>query len=84
MLKDKTDFLQRCDDSFNYVIHTILSYAECDAVNGVRWDFGICFLAADPEEHKGVWRYGCGGIQGFTQPSVRATLEHFNCYLQSR
>lgn len=59
-------------------------YAECDAVNGVGWDFSIRFLPTDPEDHKGVGWDGGGGAQGFTQPAMRSTLVHFNCYLQSR
>lgn len=54
------------------------SHAECDAVNGVRWDFGVCFLPADPEHHEGVGGDGSGGVQGFTQPALRSTLVHFD------
>lgn len=52
-------------------------------MNGVCWDFGICFLPADPEDHKGVGGDGGGGVQRFTQPALGSTLVHFNCYLQS-
>lgn len=38
------------------------SVAECDAVNGVCWDFGICFLPADSEDHRGVGGDSCGGV----------------------
>lgn len=61
-----------------------LSYAERDAADGVRRDFGICFLPADPEDHRGVGGDGGGGVQGFTQPALRSALVHFNGYLQSR
>lgn len=52
-------------------------------MNGVCWDFGIRFLPANPEDHKSVGGDGGGGVQGFTQPALRSTLVHFNCYLQS-
>lgn len=60
------------------------SYAECDAANAVCWNFGVCFLPADPEEHKGVGGDGGGGVQGLTQPAGRATLVHFHYHLQNR
>lgn len=53
-------------------------------MNSVRWDFGINILAIDSEDHEGVWRDDDGGIQGFSQPAVRASFVHFNCYLKSR
>lgn len=52
-------------------------------MNGVCWDFSICFLPADPEDHTCVGGDGGGGAQGLTQPAVRSALIHFNCYLQS-
>lgn len=53
-------------------------------MNGVCWDFGICFLPADPEDHRGAGGDGGGGVQGLTQPALRAALVHFNRYLRSR
>lgn len=57
------------------------SHAERDAVDGVCRDFGICFLPTNPEDHKGLGGDGGRGVQGFTQPALRATLVQFNCYL---
>lgn len=57
------------------------SHAQRDAVDGVSWDLGICFLPTNPEDHKGVGGYGGRGVQRFTQPALRATPVQFNCYL---
>lgn len=50
-------------------------------MDGIGWDFGVCLLPADPEDHKSVGRNGGGGAEGFTQPALRSTLVEFNCYL---
>lgn len=57
------------------------SHAERDAVDGISWDFGIGLLPTDPEDHKGVGRNGGGGVDGFPQPSLRATPVEFHRYL---
>lgn len=60
-----------------------LSYAEADAVDGVRRDFGVCLLPTDPEGHMGAGGDGSGGAEGPAQPAGGATLVHFNRYLQT-
>lgn len=60
------------------------SHAERDAVDGVGRDPGVCFLPAHPEDHKGVGRDGGGGVEGFTQPTPRATLVHSDRHLRTR
>lgn len=53
-------------------------------MDGISWDFGVCLLPADPEDHKGVGRNGGGGVDAFTQPALRSTLVEFNGYLNRK
>lgn len=59
------------------------SHAERDAVDGAGGDPRIRLLPAHPEDHKGVGRDGGGGVEGFTQPTPRATLVHSDRHLQT-
>lgn len=59
------------------------SHAERDAVDGAGRDPGICFVPADPEDHKGVGGDGGGGVEGFAQPAPRAALVHSDRHLQA-
>lgn len=59
------------------------SHAERDAVDGVGRDPRICLVPAHPEDHKGVGGDGGGGVEGFTQPTPRATLVQSDRHLQA-
>lgn len=50
-------------------------------MDAISWDFGVCLLPPDPEDHKGVGRNGGGGADGSTQPAPRSTLVERHYYL---
>lgn len=52
-------------------------------MDGVGRDPRIGLLPAHPEDHKGVGWDGGGGVEGFPQPTPRATLVHSDRHLQT-